>query len=108
MSVQALVTAHQNDAQAVNVSFQVSATQIEEVNKALLMFKETLMDEAKSGHDRAREDMRLCFDEEYNVTKAMMQSKIQDLRTALADCNAHDIHLNGDRAKVGLGDSIDS
>ena len=100
--MQALVIAHQDDAQALSGSFQDSVTQIEEVGKALLIYKGGLMEQAKAEHDRAQEDMQQDFNEEYNVMNAMMQSKIQELRIALAECHAHDQNLNAERAEVGL------
>ncbi len=98
--VQALAAAHQKDSQAVTDTFQGSSVQIEEVGKALLMFKARLMEEAKAGHDRIKEDMRQDFNEQYNVAQALMQSKIQGLKSALADCATHDAQLNGDRSRV--------
>ena len=98
--MQALAAAHQKDSQAVTDTFQGSSVQVEEVGKALLMYKARLMEEAQAGHDRAKEDMRQDFNEQYNVAQALMESKIQGLKSALADCATHDAQLNGDRSRV--------
>lgn len=87
MLMQALEAAHQADCEAVTSSKHEAAKRIEEVGRALLTYKANLMDNAKAEYDRARENARQTFNEEYNVRRALIESKMQELKHALEECS---------------------
>lgn len=63
-------------------------------------YRVDIMEAAQARFEAAREDLRQVCNEESTVTKALAQSKMQELNATLSACKLHFTEQNGERLKV--------
>jgi len=76
--------------------------EVEEVSAAMGEYGTRLLEGARGRFEEGREGARNASSEEYNVMKATMQARIQEVETLLADRHQAHLKVNGERSKVGV------
>ena len=98
--VQEMATAFQEEGEVVAQEHARHVNEVEQVSAAMGEYGTRLLEGVRGRFEEGREGARNASSEEFNVMKATMQARLQDVETLLAERHQAYLKVNGERSKV--------
>jgi hypothetical protein len=100
--VQEMATAFREEGEVAGEDHQRHMKEVEEVSSAMGEYGTRVLEAARGRFEETREGARNGCSEEYNVMKATMQARIQEVENVLSDRHQAYLKVNGERSKVRI------
>jgi len=95
-----MATAFREEGEVAAEDHQRHMKEVEEVSGAMGEYGTRVLEAARGRFEESREGVRNGCSEEYNVMKATMQARIQEVENILSERHQAYLKANGDRSKV--------